>query len=553
MPRRPNILILFTDQQRFDAMGCAGNSEIRTPNMDALAASGVRFTQACTSTPICVAARMSMVTGHRVSRHRFPANNKLPGAAPDLPTLMTCLHDAGYWNQAIGKTHFRGRHYGFHRFESAEEVRHSFLEDDYLIYLRENKIPTRFPNGHRDILYFQPQTNGIALEHHKSTWVTRRSIEFLRRHRRYNRDRPFFLFASWTAPHPPFAPPEPYDEMYPPDGMGLPEFPERPLSTLPAACWGHRARLDGMHRDPDRLRRVRALYYGLVSQVDDGVGEVLGELQRLGLDQDTIVIFSSDHGEMLGDHGLSQKNVPYEHSVRIPLIVRWPEVTQPGAICDDLVGINDIFPTLIQGLGLEYPQATGPLTGDSFLRCCGAGLGIERDGFFIDYGHGKSRWVALRGRRYKYVLWASGGREELFDLEADPWETTNLIEREPGLTAGFRARVLAWEHQHGFAESLSEGQWVGFNEPPTPDSDPRSVVINEGRWPDNLPQDMQDDVETYAEAFTRLISKETSLSPEKLSIADFKKKGGDLRGTPWEAEWLAAEDGGAWSDGWHEA
>jgi arylsulfatase A-like enzyme len=540
MSRKPNVLILFTDQQRFDAMGCAGNTEIRTPNMDGLAASGVRFTQACTSTPVCVAARMSMATGHRVSRHRFPANNKLPGATPDLPTLMTCLHDAGYWNQAVGKTHFRGRHYGFHGFQSAEEVRHSFLEDDYLIYLRDNKVRTRFPNGHRDILYFQPQTNGIPLEHHKSTWVTQRSIEFLRRHKQYNPTRPFLLFSSWTAPHPPFAPPEPYDQMYPVNQMGLPEFAERPLSTLPASCWGHRSRLDGMHRDPDRLRRVRALYYGLVSQVDDGVGEVLAELQRLGLEEDTIVIFASDHGEMMGDHGLSQKNVPYEHSVRIPLIVRWPGVTRAGATCDDLVGLNDILPTLIHGLGLEYPQATGPLPGESFLRRSGGGLGAERDGFFIDYSHGRNRWVALRTRRHKYVLWASGGREELFDLQSDPWETRNLATGEPELTTSFRERVLAWESGHGFPESLQDGGWVSFDEPDTPAQDPHGVVMNEGKWPDNLPRDMQDDVETYAQAFTRLISKESCLSPEKLSISDFKAKGGDLRGTPWEKAWREA-------------
>ena len=540
MPRRPNLLILFTDQQRHDAMSCAGNPEIRTPNMDALAATGVRFTQACTSTPVCVAARMSMATGHRVSRHRFPINNKLPGAAADLPTLMTCLHDAGYWNHAVGKTHFGNRHYGFHRVESAEEVLDSFIEDDYLVYLRENKVRTRFPNGHRDILYFQPQTNGIPLEHHKTSWVTLRSIEFLRRHKRYNPGRPFHLFCSWTAPHPPFAPPEPYDAMYEPQQMGLPDFTERPLSSLPAACWGHRARLDGMHRDPDRLRRVRALYYGLVSQVDDGVGEVLGELERLGLQDETIVIFAGDHGEMLGDHGLSQKNVPYEHSVRIPLIVRWPGLTRAGTTCDDPVVLTDLLPTLVHGLRLSYPEQTGPLPGQSLLRGVGCGLGSERDGVFIDYGHGRSRWIALRTRRHKFCLWASGGREELFDLAADPTETTNLVAREPDLAASMRQRVLAWERQHGFPESFEDGEWISCGEPPLPASDPRGVVMNEGRWPDNLPEDMKAEVESYAEAFTRLISKESSLSPERLSIADFKAKGGDLSGTPWEAAWRAA-------------
>lgn len=553
MGKRPNVLVLFTDQQRFDALGCCGNPQVRTPNLDRLAASGVRFTQACTSTPVCVAARISMVTGQRLSRHRFPVNDRLPGPAPELPTLMTALHDAGYWNQAIGKTHFRGRHYGFHRHESCEEVLDSFLEDDYLISLRENKVRTRFPNGYRDLLYFQPQTNGIPLEHHRTTWVTRRALEFLRRHKHFNSTRPFFLFCSWTAPHPPFAPPEPYDEMYDWRAVDLPIYAERPLSSLPAACWGHRARLDGAHRDPDRLRRLRALYYGLVSQVDDGVGEVLAELERLGLADDTIVVFASDHGEMLGDHGLSQKNVPYEHSVRIPLILRWPGVTSAGGVCGDLVGITDLLPTLAHGLGLEVARDSRPLAGESLLRGASR-LRCERDGFFIDYGHGRSRWIALRMHRWKYALWASGGRQELYDLQSDPWETRNLAEAEPDLAASLRERVIAWERMNGFAESFEGGRFVTFPEPPAPAEDPRGVVMNEGRWPENLPAEMQGDVETYAEAFTRLISKETTLNPDKLSLADFKAKGGDLRGTPWEAAWReVGPPAEVWSDQWHKA
>ena len=538
--KKPNILLLFTDQQRFDALRCAGNHEIMTPNMDSLAESGMRFDNACTSTPVCVAARMSLIFGHRISRTRWIANSKLPGPAPELPSMMTLLHDAGYWNQCIGKTHFRGRHYGLHRCESAEEVLKSCWEDDYLIYLRKNKVPTRFPNGLRNLLYFQPQTNGMPKEHHKTTWVTNRSIEFLRNHTRYNRNRPFFLWTSWTAPHPPFAPCEPYDSMYDPDKMGLPAFTDRPLSSLPAPAWDHRARLDGAHRDPDRLKRIRALYYGLVTQVDEGVGQILGEIDALGLAEDTIIIFISDHGDMLGDHGLSQKNVPYEHSVRIPLIIRWPGRTKAGGVCSDPVGSTDILPTLIHGLGLNYPVECGPLPGESLLSSDGRGLVSGRDGYFIDYGHGKSRWIALRTPKYKYALWASGGREELYNLEEDPTETQNLIADEPDLAANLRTRVLAWERSKGFRESFDGSDFRAFPEPDTPAEDPRKVVMNDGTWPDNLPDDEKDEVETFAEAFTRAISKETSLSPEKLSIKEYKRKGGDLRGTPWEEAWRKA-------------
>ena len=538
--KKQNILLLFTDQQRFDALRCAGNQEIMTPNLDALAESGVRFDNACTSTPVCIAARMSLIFGHRVSRTRWVENRKLSGPAPQLPSIMTLLHDAGYWNHCIGKTHFYNRHYGLHGYESSEEVLDHYVEDDYLIYLRKNKVPTRFPNGLRDLLYFQPQTSGMPKEHHKTTWVTNRSIEFLRNHARYNRNRPFFLWTSWTAPHPPFAPCEPYDSMYDPEKMGLPAFTERPLSTLPAPTWEHRGRLDGAHQDPDRLRRIRALYYGLVSQMDEGVGQVLDELNALGLAEDTIIIFTSDHGDMLGDHGLSQKNVPYEHSVRIPLIIRWPGRTKAGRVCSDTVGLTDILPTLVHGLGLDYPVECGPLPGESLLSAEGGSLMSGRDGYFIDYGYGQSRWIALRTTKYKYVLWASGGREELYDLEEDPTETHNLVSAEPDLAENLRTRVLAWERLKGFKESFRGDDFIAFPEPDAPGEDPRQVVINDGRWAENLPDDEKNEVESFAEAFTRAISKERSLLPEKLSIKEYKEKGGDLRGTPWEEAWRKA-------------
>ena len=316
-----NILLLFADQFRFDAMGCAGNQKIHTPNLDALAASGERFSQAFTPNPVCVPARMSFITGHYGSRTHFVDNEKLPGPEPVLPTIMTCLHDAGYHTHGVGKMHFRGKSYGFHKLETQEEgaTINYRIDDDYLMFLKANQIKTRYPHGYRNLLYFQPQTNAMPEEFSPEAWVADRSIAFLQNHLRYRGDTPFFLWSSWIAPHPPFAACEPYASMYSPDDMELPYYAERPLSDLPAPAWPHRGRLDGALHDPERMRRIKALYYGKVSHVDHSLGRVLQELERLGLAENTIVIFSSDHGEMLGDHGLSQKNVPYEPSSPYPL------------------------------------------------------------------------------------------------------------------------------------------------------------------------------------------------------------------------------------------
>ncbi len=391
MSDRPNILVLMTDQQRADAMSCAGNPILRTPAMDAIAASGVRFTNACASTPVCVASRMSFITGHRAARTHWVDNNARPGPVPELPTMMSLLLRAGYWTHGVGKMHFRGRSYGLRNLLTMEEGVAHRVDDDYLRSLRDAGVQARFPKGMRDLLYFQPQTSGVPVQHSASNWVADRSVDFLREHARYRSDQPFFLWSSWIAPHPPFAPSEPYDTLYDPAAMPLPEYADRPVHDLPAALWPHRARLDGAHRDPDRMRRIRALYYGLIGQVDDGIARIMATLRELGLDEDTVVLFTADHGEMLGDHGLSQKNCPYEPSVRVPLLLRWPGRTHAGATCDDPVGLTDVLPTLVDELALEYPADQGPLPGESLLGKTGGGLASGRGDYVIDYGQGPRR------------------------------------------------------------------------------------------------------------------------------------------------------------------
>ena len=411
-------------------------------------------------------------------------------------------------------------------------------------------VRTRFPKGMRDLLYFQPQTSGIPREHAPNTWVADRSVDFLREHCRYRGDQPFFLWSSWISPHPPFAPCEPYDEMYDPKEMDPPVYAERPIGALPPGLYASRGRLDGAHRDPDRIRRIRALYYGLVSHVDEGVGRILSELEALGLAEDTVVLFFSDHGDMLGDHGLSQKNCPYEPSVRVPLILRWPGRTEAGRVSDDLAGLTDVMPTLIEELGLPYPEDRGPLTGESLLGTDGGGLASGRDAFVCDYGAGARRWLSIRTHTHKYAIFLQGGVEELYDLREDPHEMHNLVEEQPGLASELRNRLLAWEKQHGLPEQSIGGE--GFRVFPGPDRIPteeecRALTINDGLWPKRLTEDEKEGVESFAEAFIRAISKERALTPEKLSLKLYKEKlgqlpaersGGDsLVGTPWEEAW----------------
>lgn len=525
MGEKYNILLLFSDQFRFDAMGCAGNSRIRTPNLDALAESGCRFTNAFTPTPVCVPARLSFITGHRGSRTGFLRNGRLPEPEPALPTLMTCLHEADYRTHAVGKVHFRGKYYGFHSIESQEECPDFRIDDDYLMFLRANGVKTRFPLGYRNLLYYQPQTSAMPEEFSPENWVAHRSIQFLRNHLRYRGSKPFFLWSSWIAPHPPFAPCEPYASMYRPEDMEFPYYTQRPLSDIPASVWPHRARLDGAHHDPDRMRGIRARYYAKVTHVDHSIGKVLRELESLSLYENTIVIFNSDHGDMLGDHGLSQKNVPYEPSIRVPFIIRWPDVTEAGAVSDDLISLIDVMPTLIDGLGLQYPKEYGPLPGTSLYSP--DGISSHKETVFIDYGSGPDRWVSARNKIYKYTAWASGGREELYNVIDDPREMHNLISSHPKIAKEFRSQVADWEKRYGLPNSLDGDKLKAFREPEPPrEEDCRAVVINQGRWAENLPDDEKHTVESYREAISKALAKET-FDLNSLSIKEYMDKTGN--------------------------
>jgi arylsulfatase A-like enzyme len=540
----------MTDQQRFDAMSCAGNPKIRTPHLDALAASGIRFSQAVTPTPVCVAARMSFITGQRVSRTGYVSNSSLPGYRLELPTLMGSLQEAGYWTQGIGKMHFRGRHYGLRDLMTMEECISDRVDDDYLCYLRDQSVRTRFPKGVRDLLMMQPQTCSIPTEHHMNTWVADRSVDFLREHT-HHRKTPFFLWSSWISPHPPFAPCEPYDTMYDPSNMALPPYTDRPIGSLPPGLHAQRARLDGAHRDPDRLRRLRALYYGLVSHVDDGVGSIMAELDNLGIADNTVILFVSDHGEMLGDHGLGQKFSAYEHSVRIPFLLRWPGKTKPGTVSDDLVSLLDFYPTLLDELGLPYPEQLEPLPGANLVGKEGGGLRNKRKRFVIDFGAGETRWISVRTKSEKYAYYAKGGVEECYDLLSDPWEESNLADRSPSWAKALKDQALDWEQQFGTPDSpdspdsLVNQAFRSYPVSPVPDeTDCRHVTLNEGTWPNRLPAGEIESVESFPEAFTRAISKESLLSPDKLSIdlyksqieqTDKRNRGTDsLVRTPWE-------------------
>lgn len=530
----PNILLMMVDQMRWDAMGCAGNPHIQTPGLDRLAREGVRFAQSYSPVPVCIPARHGMLTGQRCAVHGRH-NNMVPKPEPQLPYLAEILGLAGYRTHAIGKMHFRPvrRHHGFQRMQLMEEIPDWRADDEYLLYLKENGYgDVREVHGIRNILYHLPQVSVIPEEHHGSTWVADRTIDFLRN----NDGRPFFLFSSWIAPHPPWNTPEPFASMYDPDTLPLPVSWDRDPATLPPSVARQTQNPDVRDASPEMLRRIKALYYGNISLIDKGVGRILDTLDELGLSGNTLVIFTTDHGEMLGDQHAFQKNNPYEPAAHIPFLARLPGRLAAGSVCNDLVSLLDVMPTCLDLAGVSYPWEP-TLPGASILGRPGGGLAQSRDNLVIEYGLNSSRWLSLRRGSWRYSYYLLGGWEELYNLEDDPHELRNLLlegcEEHRRLAGEMKAYLTAWEKAHGFSSSFDNtGQLRAI---PAPPLEKRPINPQFPRWLNTLPAEERAQMRGIGESLLAAIAKETTVTPESLkksgSLDAWKELGGSLAGT----------------------
>ena len=325
----------------------------------------------------------------------------------------------------------------------------------------------------RNLLYHQPQVSVIPEAHHGSTWVADRTVDFLRHHARYyapgGGDGEAVLLLVLVDRAAPALERPGAVRLDVPAGGGRPAVrlgPGAGDAALPA-CASNKASADLEFASPDHLRRIKALYYGNVSLIDKGIGRILEALDTLGLAENTLVVFSSDHGEMMGDHGLMQKSKPYDASARIPFLLRFPGRVQPGRRSAERVSLTDLLPTFLDAAGVAYPAELGlpPLPGASLLGRPGGGLAGARDDFVIAEGAGPRRWWSIVQGPWKYNYYAQGGWEELFHLEDDPREARNLLLDGAPVTPAarrqgdaLRAQIVEWERAHGFSSSF-DGRW----------------------------------------------------------------------------------------------
>jgi len=459
---RPNVLFITCDQLRADALSCYGNTICRTPNIDALSTSGTRFTECHTAYPVCAPNRAALATG------RYPSLNGVAENGVALPagelTMMEVVRTAGYRTYGAGKMHFGPQWrfppdggplkdptpdlavnpqpaadelpwHGFERVAVTEDNRVGPYGD----YLAAHGYDV-WADPH-SFTYPQHITvqSTYPEEHHQTTWVADRAIEFLESH---PQDEPFFLWASFVDPHHPFTPPAPYDRMYDPADMPLPRRSESEVANWPEAYRKKHFATEGSHEAigmdgiaDAEWQRITAFYYGMVSLIDKQVGRIMSRLAERGLADNTLVVFTADHGEMLGDHGLVFKGTTYDQVTRMPLIVTPTSrdadagANEHGdrrpAVVDDLVSAGDVPVTILERAGLAVPtQMQG--------RSVPAGEGKETRSALLIENAGVRR--SVRTRDYLLTWHGPDTRGELYDLRRDRdcyvnlWDDPSAVE-----------------------------------------------------------------------------------------------------------------------------
>ena len=458
MSERPNILFLCADQWPGRLLGCAGFSEIETPTLDRLAASGTRYSRAYSETPVCIPARRSIMTGTspRVHGDRvFQAAATMPA---DLPTLAQTFRNNGYQAYAVGKLHVypqRDR-IGFDDVLSYEEGRSNLgAVDDYEIYLAEQGLAGKQNLHGMSQNEFSWAPWHLENKHHPTNWIT---VEACRTIKRRDPTRPALWHVSYNHPHPPLVPLQHYFDRYSRNEIADATRGDWAGEGAPYAVRLIQETWDTLPKE--KLDDARRAFYALCTHIDHQMRVIIGTLREEGLLDNTIIVFTSDHGEMLGEHDMYAKRVMYEMSANIPMIISGlPEDKRIGkdVVDDRLVGLQDVMPTLLDLTGLEIPNTcTGiSMTGDT-----------KRLTLYCEAMEGPTATRMITDGQYKLIWYPAGNRMQLFDVLKDPREKNDLSadaahsDRVGKLTSNLIAELYGIDE-----EWLSDGKLRGFEAP----------------------------------------------------------------------------------------
>lgn len=405
------------DQQRGDCLSAEGHPVLRTPNMDSIAANGMRFTRAYSPCPSCIAARRSLLAGQEpFTAGMVGYRDGVEWDAP--PTLPGALRDAGYQTHIVGRSMHQHPPRKRHGYEGMEIYDHT-VANDYEEWLAA--VGPRDAGGWMGggVMHNDYTARPWQLEDHLhfTNWTVTRALEFLRRR---DPSCPFFLTVSFIAPHPPLQPPAFYFERY--LRTGVPEPVIGDWATPPTYGCDEGSVAPGKLRlTGEQLLSTRAAYYGSINHIDDQIRRLTNPVRNDWINN-TILVFTADHGEMLGDHYFWRKQVPFEPSSRVPLLISAPKGMglKRGAVADQVAGLQDVMPTLLDMVGVEIPST---VEGRSLLPILRGESPAWRKHLHIE--HAPDHQTLTDGRE-KFIWWVKDGREQLFDLTADPTECHDL-------------------------------------------------------------------------------------------------------------------------------
>jgi len=458
-----NILFIMDDQHRGDCIGAAGADWLKTPNLDRLANEGALFTRAYSSMPSCLPARAAILTGLRPWNHGLLSFLTIPNKYKvEFPQRFT---DAGYRTHVAGKNHFYGAKHGYQTTEVEEIDKRpradGLYRDDYMRWMQLNH-PDKDPKGGAPSFTDHRGNRAWPYEEetHPTHWTAERAKAFLRE---YNGDAPWLLKFSLHRPHPPFDAPrrlmDDYKEMDLPKPV-VGEWAEKEFSGATGSIYTTPSMAIG-HYPAEEIHDSRAAYYAGITYVDEKIGEVLQVLEERGELENTLILFTSDHGDMMGDHHLWRKVYPYEPSACVPMLIRWPDALnipmERGQKLEHLVELRDIMPTFLDAAGLPVPP---DIDGESMIKILRNPNGPWREVLDLEHGSqyfAEGAYVALTDKQYKYIRFMQTGEEQLFDLKNDPKEMNNIT--DPKLLAAWRKRMGTFLEERG-DEWVKDGQLV---------------------------------------------------------------------------------------------
>lgn len=454
---QPNLLFIMTDQQRADALGIVGNNIIKTPNLDRLAKQGVYFTNAYTQCAVCAPARATILSGRTIENNGVRTNSiwkeENERGIMISPTFDEILHANGYVCEYFGKWHCP---------EEPAEIYNEFITlKAYKNYVNEhvpyvepkegqlistesgrayapNPIDKHYGMHYKDVLekrkkerFAQTELHGVSdipPEHTSTAFICQKAIESIKR----NKDKPFSITASINFPHAPMIPIEEYAKMYHHKDMPVPVSINDDMANSPYIRFNGRLN-SPEYADPEKIKYMIANYYALVTEIDDWVGKILNTLDEMGLAEKTMVIFTSDHGEMLGSHGMREKNVFYEESARIPLMIRFPGEIEKGTVVDHYVTNLDLHSTILDYAGVGKNSKSDGRS----LRDLIENKETDRPEYIVTEwnfrGDVISNYMILHKGWKLMVPYSESSKviNAMYNLNKDPYEMVNLLGSNP--------------------------------------------------------------------------------------------------------------------------